>query len=126
MMTTTEAIMAASASASRRKTDRQGHDGDGGHAGPARGMKDGDYLTHFNGKLVYGGTLDEAVDQMKGPPGSTVTVTCFARAATSLSTSRSPARSSSSRPSSGRSRTGSASSTSTRSTRRPRTRRLRR
>jgi carboxyl-terminal processing protease len=39
------------------------------------GLKDGDYFTHFNGKLVYGGTLDEAVDQMKGPPGSTVTVT---------------------------------------------------
>jgi carboxyl-terminal processing protease len=39
------------------------------------GMKDGDYLTHLNGKLIYGGTLDEAVDQMKGPPGSAVTVT---------------------------------------------------
>jgi carboxyl-terminal processing protease len=38
------------------------------------GMKDGDYLTHLNGKLIYGGTLDEAVEQMKGPPGSTVTV----------------------------------------------------
>jgi carboxyl-terminal processing protease len=39
------------------------------------GMKDGDYLTHLNGKLIYGGTLDEAVEQMKGPPGSTVNVT---------------------------------------------------
>jgi carboxyl-terminal processing protease len=39
------------------------------------GIKTGDYLTHIDGKLVYGGTLDEAVDQMKGPPGSTVSVT---------------------------------------------------
>jgi carboxyl-terminal processing protease len=39
------------------------------------GLKTGDYLTHFNGKLVYGGTLDEAVEQMRGPPGSTVKVT---------------------------------------------------
>jgi carboxyl-terminal processing protease len=39
------------------------------------GIKPGDYLTHIDGKLVYGGTLDEAVDQMKGPPGSTVSVT---------------------------------------------------
>ncbi len=39
------------------------------------GLKTGDYLTHLNGKLVYGGTLDEAVDQMKGPPGTTVKVT---------------------------------------------------
>jgi carboxyl-terminal processing protease len=39
------------------------------------GIKSGDYLSHIDGKLIYGGTLDEAVDQMKGPPGSTVTVT---------------------------------------------------
>ncbi|HYI06536.1 MAG TPA: S41 family peptidase, partial [Reyranella sp.] len=39
------------------------------------GIKAGDYLTHLNGKLIYGGTLDEAVDQMKGPPGTTVKVT---------------------------------------------------
>ena len=39
------------------------------------GIKAGDYLTHLDGKLIYGGTLDEAVDQMKGPPGSTVSVT---------------------------------------------------
>ena len=39
------------------------------------GLKTGDYLTHLNGKLVYGGTLDEAVEQMRGPPGSTVKVT---------------------------------------------------
>ena len=39
------------------------------------GLKTGDYLTHLNGKLVYGGTLDEAVDQMRGPPGTTVKLT---------------------------------------------------
>jgi carboxyl-terminal processing protease len=38
------------------------------------GLKTGDYLTHLNGKLVYGSSLDEAVEQMRGPAGSTVTV----------------------------------------------------
>ena len=39
------------------------------------GIKPGDYLTHLNGKLIYGGTLDEAVDQMRGPPGTSINVT---------------------------------------------------
>jgi carboxyl-terminal processing protease len=39
------------------------------------GIKAGDYLTHLNGKLIYGGTLDEAVDQMRGPPGTAIKVT---------------------------------------------------
>ncbi|MBA3678287.1 MAG: S41 family peptidase [Sphingosinicella sp.] len=39
------------------------------------GIKAGDYLTHLDGKLIYGGTLDEAVDQMRGKPGSTIKVT---------------------------------------------------
>ncbi|HEX4738797.1 MAG TPA: S41 family peptidase [Allosphingosinicella sp.] len=39
------------------------------------GIKSGDYITHINGKLIYGGTLDEAVDQMRGPPGSTIKLT---------------------------------------------------
>lgn len=39
------------------------------------GIKPGDYLTHIDGKLVFGGTLDEAVDQMRGPPGTTVKIT---------------------------------------------------
>ncbi|WP_106638678.1 S41 family peptidase [Allosphingosinicella vermicomposti] len=38
------------------------------------GIKAGDYLTHIDGKLIYGGTLDEAVDQMRGAPGTDVTV----------------------------------------------------
>ncbi|QPQ54195.1 S41 family peptidase [Allosphingosinicella flava] len=41
------------------------------------GIKPGDFLTHLNGKLIYGGTLDEAVDQMRGPPGTDITVTVF-------------------------------------------------
>jgi carboxyl-terminal processing protease len=39
------------------------------------GIKPGDYITHLNGKLIYGGTLDEAVDSMRGPPGSSIKVT---------------------------------------------------
>jgi len=39
------------------------------------GIKAGDYLTHLDGKLIYGGTLDEAVDQMRGRPGSTIKIT---------------------------------------------------
>jgi len=39
------------------------------------GIKAGDYITHINGALVYGGTLDEAVDKMRGAPGTTVKLT---------------------------------------------------
>jgi carboxyl-terminal processing protease len=39
------------------------------------GLKAGDYITHIDGKLIYGGTLDEAVDQMKGKPGTSLTIT---------------------------------------------------
>ncbi|MFC7498897.1 S41 family peptidase [Enterovirga sp. GCM10030262] len=39
------------------------------------GIKAGDYLTHLDGKLIYGGTLDEAVEQMRGAPGTNITVT---------------------------------------------------
>lgn len=39
------------------------------------GIKAGDYITHINGKLIYGGTLDEAVAQMRGKPGSKLNVT---------------------------------------------------
>ncbi len=36
------------------------------------GLKSGDYITHIDGQLFYGGTLDEAVDRMRGEPGSRV------------------------------------------------------
>jgi carboxyl-terminal processing protease len=39
------------------------------------GLKAGDFITHIDGKLIYGGTLDEAVDQMKGAPGTSLTIT---------------------------------------------------
>jgi carboxyl-terminal processing protease len=43
--------------------------------GAKAGLKSGDYITHLNGKLLYGGTLDEAVDQMRGPAGSAIKLT---------------------------------------------------
>jgi carboxyl-terminal processing protease len=39
------------------------------------GIKAGDFITHLNGTLIFGGTLDEAVDQMRGKPGTTVKLT---------------------------------------------------
>ena len=36
------------------------------------GIKSGDFITHINGELLYGLTLDEAVEKMKGPPGTNV------------------------------------------------------
>lgn len=39
------------------------------------GLKAGDYITHINGELLYGLKLDEAVDKMRGPPGSTIKLT---------------------------------------------------
>ena len=34
------------------------------------GIKSGDYITHVNGELLYGMTVDEAVDKMRGDPGT--------------------------------------------------------
>jgi carboxyl-terminal processing protease len=39
------------------------------------GIKSGDYITHIGKTLIFGGTLDEAVDQMRGRPGTTITLT---------------------------------------------------
>ncbi|QKS01262.1 S41 family peptidase [Sphingomonas sp. CL5.1] len=39
------------------------------------GIKPGDYITHIDGKLLYGSTLDEAVAQMRGKPGTKLTLT---------------------------------------------------
>jgi len=39
------------------------------------GIKAGDYITHINGELVYGLSLDEAVEKMRGAPGSPIKLT---------------------------------------------------
>ncbi|MCW2365524.1 carboxyl-terminal processing protease [Sphingobium sp. B7D2B] len=39
------------------------------------GIKAGDYITHIDGKLIYGGTLDEAVEKMRGAPNTKVKLT---------------------------------------------------
>src|SRR6201994_3951415 len=39
------------------------------------GIKAGDYITHINGQLLYGGTLDDAVDQMRGAAGTRIRLT---------------------------------------------------
>ena len=39
------------------------------------GIKSGDYITHLDGVLIYGGTLDEAVDKMRGRPGTAIKLT---------------------------------------------------
>jgi len=39
------------------------------------GVKPGDFITHIDGRLFYGGTLDEAVDRMRGNPGTSVRLT---------------------------------------------------
>jgi len=39
------------------------------------GVRPGDFITHINGQLFYGGTLDEAVERMRGQPGTSVRLT---------------------------------------------------
>jgi carboxyl-terminal processing protease len=39
------------------------------------GIKPGDYITHIDGPLVYGESLDEAVDKMRGAPGTAIKLT---------------------------------------------------
>jgi carboxyl-terminal processing protease len=41
------------------------------------GVKAGDFITHLDGKLIYGGTLDDAVDQMRGAPGTKIRLTLY-------------------------------------------------
>ncbi len=41
------------------------------------GIKVGDYITHLDGKLIYGGELDEAVSQMRGLEGTAIRLTIF-------------------------------------------------
>jgi carboxyl-terminal processing protease len=39
------------------------------------GIKSGDFITHIDGRLFYGGTLDDAVERMRGAPGTNVRIT---------------------------------------------------
>jgi len=39
------------------------------------GVKAGDYITHIDGKLIYGETLDEAIGVMRGKPGTPISLT---------------------------------------------------
>ncbi len=48
-----------------------------GSPAEAAGIKAGDFITHLDGKLIYGQTLDEAVAQMRGPANTSVKLTIF-------------------------------------------------
>ena len=41
------------------------------------GIKAGDYITHLDGKLIYGLPLDDAVAQMRGREGTSIRLTVF-------------------------------------------------
>ena len=46
------------------------------------GIKSGDYITHLDGELIYGSSLQDAVDKMRGAPGSTIKLTIVREGAT--------------------------------------------
>ena len=48
-----------------------------GSPAEAAGVKAGDYITHLDGKLIYGGELDDAVAEMRGEAGTTIRLTIF-------------------------------------------------
>lgn len=39
------------------------------------GIKAGDFITHLDGQLIFGSTIDEAVDRMRGKPGTSIKLT---------------------------------------------------
>jgi carboxyl-terminal processing protease len=41
------------------------------------GLKPGDYITHLDGKLYYGGEIDDAVSKMRGEAGTSIRLTIF-------------------------------------------------
>jgi carboxyl-terminal processing protease len=43
--------------------------------GARAGIKSGDYITHIDGKLIFGDTLDEAIQKMRGAPGTRISLT---------------------------------------------------
>jgi carboxyl-terminal processing protease len=46
------------------------------------GIKSGDYITHLDGELIYGTSLQDAVDKMRGAPGSAIKLTVVREGAT--------------------------------------------
>ena len=46
------------------------------------GIKSGDYITHLDGELIYGSSLQDAVDKMRGTPGSAIKLTVVREGAT--------------------------------------------
>lgn len=48
-----------------------------GSPAAAAGVKAGDYITHLDGKLIYGVPLDDAVAQMRGAAGTKIRLTVF-------------------------------------------------
>lgn len=43
------------------------------------GIKAGDFITHLDGKLYYGGDIDDAVAKMRGEAGTSIRLTIFRR-----------------------------------------------
>jgi carboxyl-terminal processing protease len=39
------------------------------------GIRAGDFITHLDGQLIFGSTIDEAVDRMRGRPGTSIRLT---------------------------------------------------
>lgn len=48
-----------------------------GSPAEAAGVKAGDFITHLDGKLIYGLELDEAVAKMRGPAGTSIRLTIY-------------------------------------------------
>ncbi|HVR90012.1 MAG TPA: S41 family peptidase [Novosphingobium sp.] len=48
-----------------------------GSPAEAAGVKAGDYITHLDGKLIYGLELDDAVEKMRGEAGTKIRLTIF-------------------------------------------------
>jgi carboxyl-terminal processing protease len=48
-----------------------------GSPAEAAGIKAGDYITHIDGRLIYGLELDEAVSKMRGQAGTAIRLTVF-------------------------------------------------
>ena len=46
------------------------------------GIKAGDFITHLDGELLYGVSLSDAVDKMRGAPGTTIKITVVREGAT--------------------------------------------